>query len=52
MENYINEIAKALEVLGVTGEVHLREIATDRIEVTVDGAYFGVWDIVRKTFVD
>ena len=52
MENHINEIAKALEVLGVTGRVHLREIATDRIEVTVDGAYFGIWDSVRKTFVD
>ena len=52
MENYINEIAKALKTLGVTGKVHLRQIATDRIEVTVDGECFGIWDSVRKTFVD
>ena len=52
MENYINEIAKALKALGVAGKVHLRQIATDRIEVTVDGEYFGTWDVVRKTFVD
>ena len=52
MKNLINEIAKALVVLGVTGKVHLRQIAADRIEVTVDGEYFGIWDSVRKTFVD
>ena len=52
MGNYINEIEKALNILGVTGTVHLRQIATDRIEVTVDGEYFGIWDVVRKTFVD
>ena len=52
MKNIINEIAKAFEILGVTGTVHLRQIAPDRIEVTVDGEYFGIWDCVRKTFVD
>lgn len=48
----MKEIKKALEILGVTGTVQLRQIAADRIEVTVDGSYFGIWDSVRKTFVD
>ena len=52
MKNLTNEITKALKTLGVTGKVHLRQIATDRIEVTVDGEYFGIWDVIRKTFVD
>lgn len=53
MKNSINnEVRKALEALGVTGAVQLRQIAADRIEVTVDGSYFGIWDILRKTFVD
>ena len=46
------EIKKALAALGVTGTVQLRQIAADRIEVTVNGEYFGIWDILRKTFVD
>lgn len=53
MKNSISkDIRKALAALGVTGTVELRQIATDRIEVTVDGSYFGIWDSVRKTFVD
>lgn len=48
-----NEINKALEILGVKGETSLRPLSyPDRIEVTVNGVYFGVWDTIRKTFVD
>jgi hypothetical protein len=53
MKNLINEIAAALEILGVHGRITLRPIADlDRIEVSVNGVYFGVWDSVKKTFVD
>ena len=47
------EIITALEILGVGGRITLRPIADlDRIEVRVNGVYFGVWDRVKKTFVD
>jgi hypothetical protein len=53
MKNSINEIKSALEKLGVHGRITLRPIADlDRIEVSVNGEYFGVWDSVKKTFVD
>lgn len=53
MKNSINEIKSALEILGVHGRITLRPIADiDRIEVSVNGEYFGVWDSVKKTFVD
>lgn len=47
------DIITALEILGVHGEIGLRPITSlDRIEVTVNGEYFGIWDTVKKTFVD
>lgn len=54
MKNSINEdIIKALENLGVTGEITLHPpIDPLRIVVSVNGEYFGIWDILRKTFVD
>lgn len=54
MKNLINEeIIAALEILGVSGEIELRPpIDPLRIVVVVDGEYFGVWDVLRKTFVD
>lgn len=54
MKNSINEeIIKALEILGVKGEIELRPpIDPLRIVVTVNGEYFGIWDVIRKTFVD
>ena len=54
MKNLINEeIITALEVLGVKGEINLHTpIDPIRIVVTVDGEYFGIWDVLRKTFVD
>ena len=54
MKNSINEdIIKALEKLGVKGEIELRPpLDPLRIVVTVNGEYFGIWDILRKTFVD
>jgi hypothetical protein len=54
MKNSINEdIIRALEILDVKGEVELHPpIDPLRIVVTVNGEYFGIWDIIRKTFVD
>lgn len=53
MKDLITEIITALEILGVGGRITLRPIADlDRIEVRVNGVYFGVWDVIRKTFVD
>lgn len=53
MKDLIAEITTALEILGIHGIITLRPIADlDRIEVCVNGAYFGVWDRVKKTFVD
>lgn len=54
MKESINkEIIVALEKLGVKGEVSLHPpIDPLRIVVTVNGKYFGMWDVIRKTFVD
>lgn len=52
-ESINKEIITALEKLGVKGEIELRPpIDPLRIVVTIDGEYFGVWDVLRKTFVD
>jgi hypothetical protein len=54
MKNLINEeIVAALEKLGVRGEISIRPpLDPLRIVVTLNGAYFGVWDVIRRTFVD
>ena len=52
MKNLINEINKALEILGVSGKATFRYITNDRIEVMVNGEHFGIWDATRQTFVD
>lgn len=47
------DIITALEILGVSGEIELRPpIDPLRIVVTVNGEYFGIWDVLRKTFID
>lgn len=54
MKDLINEeIIRAVEKLGAKGEISIRPpIDPLRIVVTLNGAYFGVWDVIRKTFVD
>lgn len=51
-ESTKKEIIKALEILGVKGKVEMHHMNLDRIEVIVNGEYFGIWDVSRKTFVD
>ena len=47
-----DDLLAALRALGVSGDVSCRSFDAWRIEVTVDGEYFGIWDAVRRTFVD
>lgn len=52
-ESISKEIITAFEILGVKGEINLHPpLDPLRIVVTVDGEYFGIWDVLRKTFVD
>lgn len=48
----MKDLTKALEILGIQGEVTIKEVTPGRIIVRVDGEYFGIWDMTRKTFVD
>lgn len=48
----MKDLIKALEILGINGTVTTNEITHGRILILVDGEYFGIWDVVRKTFVD
>lgn len=52
MEKKMKEIKKALDQLGVEGYATSKWAAGDRIAVYIYGEYFGIWDTVRKTFVD
>ena len=52
MEKFMKEIKKALNELGVKGHITTKWITTDRIAVYVGDEYFGIWDTIRKTFVD
>lgn len=48
----MKEILEALKTLGVEGSVTIRYIDKNRTAVYVNGEYFGIWDTIRKTFVD
>ena len=48
----MKEIKEALERLKVKGEIKIKPIAPDRYAVYIDNVYFGIWDSIRKTFVD
>ncbi len=48
----MKEVYEALTKLGIKGSIVVNWITTDRIAVYVDGEYFGIWDITKKTFVD
>lgn len=48
----MKEIFEALTKLGVKGTITTKRISADRIAVYVNGKYFGIWDTIRKTFVD
>lgn len=47
------ELLEALKKNGITekDDVRLRHVY-GRIEVTINGEYYGIWDTTRRTFVD
>ena len=52
MNNALEDIISAIVTLGITGTVHLKQIAAGRIVVYVEYMRYGIWDVRRKTFVD
>lgn len=52
MEKTIIEISEGLKALSVKGKATFEYITHDRIKVIVNGEYFGIWDVTKKTFVD
>lgn len=51
-EGTVEEIKKALDYLRVRGSVGFEEVSVDRIKVSVNGEYFGIYDTQKSTFVD
>lgn len=49
----LEDLRRALELNGIkkTDEVKFHQM-NGRIRVTINGTYYGVWDIIRRTFVD
>ena len=52
MARTVSNIIEALITLGVHGSVNIRPIRADRVKVTLNGEYFGLWDSEKATFVD
>ena len=52
MANTITNIRTALHTFGCKGKATIEYIAADRVRVSVNGEYFGIWDAEKKTFVD
>lgn len=48
----INNIRNALKKLGCTGKAAVEYVNADRVRVSVNGEYFGLWDAEKNTFVD
>lgn len=49
------EVRTALQLLGVKGRFSVHSVASfdmERLIVSVNGIYFGIYDTVRNTFVD
>ena len=45
-------IRAALNALEVKGVITFERIDESRVKVFVNSKYFGIWDAVKKTFVD
>ena len=50
----LDDIRRALETLGITDSKNRVEYesVSGRVKITVDGEYYGIWDTLRRTFVD
>ena len=51
-KRWCDDLPAGLMALGVSGHMTCHSIADWRISVYIDDEYFGIWDTVRKTFVD
>ncbi len=52
MANTINNLKRALDSFGIEGQATGRYVSEDRVVVTVNGEYFGLWDSEKNTFID
>lgn len=49
----LEEIRRALEINEVTSKDNVKlEWSNDRVKITINGEYYGIWDTMRRTFVD
>lgn len=47
-----HNIITALRSLGIRGKARIEYVSSDRVSVSLNGEYFGLWDAERNTFVD
>ena len=52
MEEIIKEVKEALKLYQINGKVDIKPIDSIRFVVYAEGTYFGIWDTIKKTFVD
>jgi len=45
-------IISALRALGVSGDVSVKRCSYFVSEIYVNGEFFGLWDLVKQTFVE
>ena len=50
-EEIVHKIICALKIYRVKGKVHMVQSGTT-VKITVNGKYYGIWDITKKTFID
>lgn len=48
----MDEIKEALTQLGITGRISTEKYDSFTVTVYVDGKWLGLWDTVKKTFVE
>lgn len=48
----MDEIIKAIELLGFKGEVTTKRRDDWTLDVFIDGIWFGLWDNTKNTFVE
>ena len=52
-QNLKSNLSKALFALGIPSKSKVTaKVINDRIKVNIDGEYFGLWDIRKRTFTD
>ena len=52
MRNQLADIRKMLEATEIHGRIQCHIIYEDRVIVYANGTYYGILDLVRKTWVD